>query len=107
MSTAVAQALPARPLASASAPPVPRRLRSLSPHLLLVANGNASGLSRHPELVDDSARILRSVGARVESLVTSTLDELAFVLANAERRVVLLGGDGSLHAAANVPGFKP
>jgi diacylglycerol kinase (ATP) len=39
--------------------------------------------------------------------VTSSLDELAFVLAQAERRVVLLGGDGSLHAAANTPGPKP
>jgi diacylglycerol kinase (ATP) len=106
MSTAVAPALAPRSLPSVQAP-VPRRLRSLSPHLLLVANGNASGLNRHPELVSDSARMLRSAGARVESLVTSTLDELAFVLANAERRVVLLGGDGSLHAAANAPGLKP
>ncbi|MGH3111612.1 MAG: diacylglycerol/lipid kinase family protein [Gaiellaceae bacterium] len=72
-----------------------------------MANGNASGLDKHPELVQDSARLLRSAGARVESLVTSTLDELAFVLAGAERRVVLLGGDGSLHAAANTPGHKP
>jgi diacylglycerol kinase (ATP) len=82
-------------------------MRSLSPHLVLVANGNASGLNRHPELVEQSARALRSAGARVETLVTSTLDELAFVLAGAERRVVLLGGDGSLHAAANTPGYKP
>src|SRR5688500_13813591 len=81
-----------------------RRLRSLSPHVLLVANGNASGLQRHPELVAASARLLRSAGARVEALVTTTLDELEHVIAGAERRVVLLGGDGSLHAAANVPG---
>jgi diacylglycerol kinase family enzyme len=104
MSTAQAPVLAPQPFAPARAP---RALRSLSPHLLLVANGNASGLGRHPELVQDSARLLRSAGARVESLVTSSLDELAFVLANAERRVVLLGGDGSLHAAANTPGSKP
>jgi diacylglycerol kinase (ATP) len=83
--------------------PGPRHLRSLSPHLLLVANGNASGLVRQPELVADAGRLLRSLGARVESLVTSTTDELAATLAGAERRVVLLGGDGSLHAAANAP----
>ena len=107
MSTALAPVLSPQPFAPvAPARPI-RRLRSLSPHLLLVANGNASGLNRHPELVQDSARLLRSAGARVESLVTSTLDELAFVLAGAERRVVLLGGDGSLHAAANTPGHKP
>ena len=81
----------------------PRRLRSLSPHLLLVANGNASGLSRRPTLVQDSARLLRSAGARVETRVTTSLAELDAALASAERRVVLLGGDGSLHAAANAP----
>jgi len=107
MSTAAAPALSPRPYAPLAPARAPRRLRSLSPHLLLVANGNASGLNRHPELVQDSARLLRSAGARVESLVTSTLDELAFVLAGAERRVVLLGGDGSLHAAANTAGHKP
>jgi diacylglycerol kinase (ATP) len=92
------------PLAPARAP---RPLRSLSPHLVLVANGNASGLQRQPELVEASARLLRSAGARVETLVTSTLDELESAIAGAERRVVLLGGDGSLHAAANAPGPKP
>ena len=106
--TSAAPALAPRPLAlPAPAISAPRRLRSLSPHLVLVANGNASGLNRHPELVEQSARALRSAGARVETLVTSTLDELAFVLAGSERRVVLLGGDGSLHAAANLPGHKP
>ena len=107
MSTAAAPVLTPRAYVPHAPARAPRRLRSLSPHLLLVANGNASGLTRHPELVQDSARLLRSAGARVESLVTSTLDELAYVLASAERRVVLLGGDGSLHAAANTPGHKP
>jgi diacylglycerol kinase (ATP) len=96
-----AQSLATRALAPAASAAVPRRLPSLSPHLLLVANGNASGLSRRPHLVQDSARLLRSAGARVETRVTSTLEELDEALALAERRVVLLGGDGSLHAAAN------
>jgi diacylglycerol kinase (ATP) len=107
MSSVAAPALAPRPFALPAPVRAPRRLRSLSPQLLLVANGNASGLNRHPELVQQSARLLRTAGARVETLVTSTLDELAFVLAGAERRVVLLGGDGSLHAAANTPGLKP
>lgn len=41
------------------------------------------------------------MGARVETRVTASLEELDHALATAERRVVLLGGDGSLHAAAN------
>jgi diacylglycerol kinase (ATP) len=99
----VVQALAPRALAPAALPAeayIPR-LRSLTPHLLLVANGNASGLSRRPQLVEDSARLLRFAGARVETRVTTTLEELDDALATAERRVVLLGGDGSLHAAAN------
>jgi diacylglycerol kinase (ATP) len=107
MATATAPLLSPSPYAPAAPTRAPRRLRSLSPHLLLVANGNASGLSKRPELVTDSARLLRSAGARVETLVTTALDELELVLSSAERRVVLLGGDGSLHAAANTPGPKP
>ena len=82
MSSIAAPALAPRPFAPAPAR-VPRPLRSLSPHLLLVANGNASGLGRRPELIADSARLLRSAGARVESLVTTSLDELELVLATA------------------------
>jgi diacylglycerol kinase (ATP) len=91
-------------------PPVPAtrpRLRSLSPNVLLVANANASGIVRRPELVEGARQLLRATGARVEARLTSSLDELAALLPSAERRVVLLGGDGSLHAAANVPGPKP
>lgn len=98
-----AQALAPKAFAPARPAAAPRRIRGLSPHLLLVANGNASGLSRRPTLVDDSTRLLRAAGARVETRVTTTLDELHLALASAERRVVLLGGDGSLHAAANSP----
>jgi diacylglycerol kinase (ATP) len=96
-----AQALAPRAIALGSPAATPRRLRSLSPHLLLVANGNASGLSRQPSLVKDSALLLRLAGARVETRITTSLEELDDALATAERRVVLLGGDGSLHAAAN------
>jgi diacylglycerol kinase (ATP) len=86
-----------RPVAA----PSQARLRSTSPHLLLVANGNASGLSRRPTLVKDSTQLLRAAGARVETRLTASLEELDDALATAERRVVLLGGDGSVHAAAN------
>ena len=95
------------PRLAAAIPARRPRLRSLSPHLLLVANANASGLVRHPELIGTADELLRAGGARVETRLTSTLDELADVLAAPDRRVVLLGGDGSLHAAANVAGAKP
>jgi diacylglycerol kinase (ATP) len=91
----------------ASPAPAPRRLRSLSPTLMLVANANATRIVRHPELVDGARSLLRTMGSRVEVRLTSSLDELAELLPHAERRVVLLGGDGSVHAAANVPGSKP
>jgi diacylglycerol kinase (ATP) len=58
-------------------------------------------LTRRPSLFADSAQLLRTIGARVETRLTTSLEELDDALATAERRVVLLGGDGSLHAAAN------
>jgi diacylglycerol kinase (ATP) len=94
---------PSSPQAPARTP----RLRAVSPHLLVVANANASGLVRRPELVEGAATLLRGLGARVETRLTSSLEELAETVAAAGRRVALLGGDGSLHAAANLPGPLP
>jgi diacylglycerol kinase family enzyme len=85
----------------------PRHLRVVAPQLLLVGNANASGLVRRPELVDGAASYLRSLGASVEARLTASLEELAATISEAGRRVVLVGGDGSLHAAANVAGPKP
>jgi diacylglycerol kinase (ATP) len=50
--------------------------------------------------------LLEKQGARAEALVTGSKDELWSVLrsaAAAGRRVVLVGGDGTVHAAANAP----
>ena len=88
-------------------PPRPRRLPSSSPHLLLVANANASGLAGRRDVVDGVARLLRVAGGRVEARVTSSIEELAVVVSEEERRLALLGGDGSVHAVANIPGAKP
>ena len=87
--------------------PRPRRLRSLAPHLVLVANARASGLQARPDLVDAAAQTLEAHGGRVEVHWTSSLDELAATIVPDGRRVVLMGGDGSLHAVANLPGPKP
>jgi diacylglycerol kinase (ATP) len=74
--------------------------------LLLIANRNASGLARR-EQVDEAVRTLRSRNAAVEVRLTGDLHELGEAISAARGRVVLLGGDGSVHAVANLPGPLP
>jgi diacylglycerol kinase (ATP) len=102
----------AAPIAHAVLPAPPRRrraahLRSTTPNLVLVANANASGLAGRAGIVDGAAEALRRHGARVETRLTASVDELAALVSEQPRRLVLLGGDGSVHAAANVVGPKP
>ena len=107
MSTTVATALPA-PAANVAVPqPRRARLRSTTPPLLLIANANASGIAGRRGVVDGAAQLLRGRGASVDVRVTSSLDELESVVRGEQRRLALLGGDGSLHAVANVNGPKP
>jgi diacylglycerol kinase (ATP) len=75
--------------------------------LLLVANANASGLEGKRETVDRAASLLRGFGARVESRWTASPAELDELVSEEERRVVLIGGDGTLQAVANIHGHKP
>lgn len=77
------------------------------PRLLLVANANASGLGGKREAVDAAASLLRGFGARVQTRLTDDPRELDGLVSEEERRVVLIGGDGTLHAVANVHGHKP
>jgi diacylglycerol kinase (ATP) len=75
--------------------------------VLLLANGKASGVA-NAAIVDEAVRALRSHGASgVELHRTASLAELPASIAEAESRVVLLGGDGTLHAVANLPGPLP
>ena len=72
--------------------------------LVLVGNGTASGLGGSREALERAVGALRTWGARVETHLTDSVGELAELWPEfAERRVVLLGGDGSVHAAANLP----
>ena len=87
--------------------PAPARIRTASPRLLLVANANASAVTKHRELFDGALGYLRRFGGAVEARLTESTDELAAVVSEEERRLVLLGGDGTVHAAANVAGHKP
>jgi diacylglycerol kinase (ATP) len=74
--------------------------------LLLVANGKASGLAGGDRLAE-AVETLRGQGASVEPRLTNDLHELEATIAEADGRVVLLGGDGTVHAVANLPGPLP
>ena len=98
---ALAPVSPLAPAARSAHAPAGRPSRGAE--LVLVANANASGVRRQPELVSRAAFALRAAGARVELRVTDSAAELAAVAADPDRRLVLLGGDGTVHAFANLP----
>ena len=73
-------------------------------HLVLVANGAASGVGHEHGVFEDARTTLRQRGMDVETHVTESVAELTEVWPGLQdRRVVLLGGDGTLHVAANLP----
>jgi membrane protein DedA with SNARE-associated domain/diacylglycerol kinase family enzyme len=74
--------------------------------LVVAVNGNASGLEEPERTADDLVALLEELGARAEAVITRSEEELWSVLrsvAAIEGRVVLVGGDGTMHAAANAP----
>lgn len=72
------------------------------PSLLVVVNGNASGIERRAAGLLD---LLRATGSEVDLVRTTTLADFARVWGDADgRRLVLVGGDGTVHAAVNLPG---
>lgn len=74
--------------------------------LLLVVNANASGV--RPDVVAGVERELARWGAAHRTLVTESPDEWIEALERRhESRVILVGGDGTLHEAANVAGPRP
>jgi diacylglycerol kinase (ATP) len=79
----------------------PLRRSRVNRDLVLIANGKASGLADGAKL-DEAISALRSHGARVEPRLTRDLVELEAAIAEADGRVVLLGGDGTVHAVANL-----
>jgi diacylglycerol kinase (ATP) len=69
----------------------------------VVINANASGVRRAEALVAALATAAAEAGVSAELATTASLSELESALHSAgERRIVLVGGDGSLHAAANL-----
>ena len=68
----------------------------------LVVNARASG-NAGADVLAQATAALSAAGARVRSHLTADEGELAAVVGAAEdRRVVLVGGDGTVHALANV-----
>jgi diacylglycerol kinase family enzyme len=84
---------------SASTPSRRRRLGSPA-SLLLVVNSNASGSDRR---TDDLLGVLRAGGADVDLVHTRTVADFARLCAHPTgRRLVLVGGDGTIHTAVNL-----
>ncbi|MGH3011403.1 MAG: diacylglycerol/lipid kinase family protein [Gaiellaceae bacterium] len=80
------------------------RWRPAGRDVVLVANGSASGVGRSREALEHARSALSRWGVRVEAHRTESLAQLAAEWPEfGERRVVLLGGDGTVHAAANLP----
>lgn len=69
----------------------------------LVVNANASGAGRPEDVAARATRALRAAGARVSVSLTADVAELAAVVDGAgDRTLVLVGGDGTVHAYANL-----
>jgi diacylglycerol kinase (ATP) len=76
-------------------------------HVVVVANANAHGVARH-QRVERTAAALSALGADVDVVRTHGPDEVAPLwIPEAGRLLVLVGGDGTLHSAANLPGTPP
>ncbi len=69
------------------------------PELRVIVNARASG-SRHRDRVDRLAAALRRYGAAAEFIFTESVDQLAEIWKEDDgRRIVLMGGDGTIHVA--------
>ena len=98
-------AIPADPASGRRAAPLTVVAREVE----LIVNARASGSSGR-DVLGQATAALRDAGARVRSHLTADERELAEVVRGAEdRRIVIAGGDGTVHALANldVPALPP
>lgn len=81
--------------------------RTASAQLVVIVNARASGTG-DGALLDTVLDGIRSTGARAVAVATRSEEELQRALQEADgRRVVLVGGDGSVHAALNAAADLP
>ena len=79
---------------------------SKRPALLVIMNARASGVENPERAGEELVAVLHELGSSASAAVTDTepgLWEALRAAAASGRRAVLVGGDGSLHAAANAP----
>jgi diacylglycerol kinase (ATP) len=73
------------------------------PEILVAVNGNASRSGEGKRLLTEVSGHLRGQGANVSGRVTASEGDLRDLLEGADgRRVVLVGGDGTVHSAVNL-----
>jgi diacylglycerol kinase (ATP) len=87
-------------------PPGEQQDKDSTPELLVLVNAHASGVADPSQTGRDLVAVFEELGGCATSAVTSTERELWDCLraaAGCGYRVALVGGDGSLHAAANAP----
>lgn len=85
--------------------PEPRRpaARVVRRPVVLVVNANASGARGAADVMARATHELRAAGASVDARLTADERELAAAVGDAGGdRVVLVGGDGTVHALANL-----
>jgi diacylglycerol kinase family enzyme len=96
------QRLLERPLRPA---PRPRRapLVVVGREVQLIVNARASGAGEADEVVARATSALRAAGGRVHAHLTADEAQLAAAVRGAgDRRLVVVGGDGTVHALANL-----
>jgi diacylglycerol kinase (ATP) len=73
------------------------------PEMLIAVNGNASRSGEGERLLAEVSAHLRDQGVRASGRVTASESDLRELLDGADgRRVVLVGGDGTVHSAVNL-----
>jgi diacylglycerol kinase family enzyme len=92
--------------------PRPRRapLEVVGREVQLIVNARASGAGEATEVLARATSALRAAGGRVHARLTADEAELAAAVRGAgDRRLVLVGGDGTVHALANLdlPALPP
>ena len=83
--------------------PARSRASAPAPHVDAIVNAHASGIGDPVRAMSKIVTLLEAAGARARGTITGSSEELAAAVERAHgRRALLVGGDGSLHAVANL-----